>query len=177
MPLFLHLSFACNVDEHTKQPASVGTDHVNSLQHTTNDLEAPGEAPSASTAALHKADERVITGKSVKIGAAMRRWLAKIDWRSLIHSFKAGLALGLVSCGVLLQPIYERLGKNVLWAVLTVVVVFECTVGATFSKGLNRGLGTFLAASVGLLVDHIANNSGPSFEPYIVGSSIFVVGK
>ncbi|KAI5057114.1 hypothetical protein GOP47_0027129 [Adiantum capillus-veneris] len=171
MPLFLHLTAACNVDEHSKHPNSAGTQGDLVEYTSSNDLEATGEPSNA--AALHKAEEG---SALVKTGAEMRKWFAAIDWRSLIHSFKAGLALGLVSCGVLLQPVYERLGKNVLWALLTVVVVFECTVGATFSKGLNRGLGTFLAASVGLLFDHIANNSGPHLEPYIVGGSIFVVG-
>lgn len=63
---------------------------------------------------------------------------------------------------------------------ITDAFVISCNgkfTGATFSKGLNRGLGTFLAASLGLLFDHVANSSGPNVEPYIVGGSVFVVGK
>jgi uncharacterized membrane protein YccC len=49
--------------------------------------------------------------------------------------------------------------------------------GATLSKGLNRGLGTIMAASLGLLIDYFANFIGPDIEPFIVGCSIFLVGK
>lgn len=82
-------------------------------------------------------DESSSEGKApTKLGVVYqgvkRAWkslYSAVDGRNLMHSFKAGLALGLVSCGVLMQEVYDRLGKNVLWAVLTVVVVFECTVG------------------------------------------------
>ena len=49
-------------------------------------------------------------------------------------------------------------------------------VGATLSKGLNRGLGTIMAASLGLMIDYFANFVGPKIEPYVVGCSIFFVG-
>lgn len=157
MPLFLHLSFSCNVDDDSKKLASMGSnDDVSHERH--NDMEdAGGEGTKSDAAsALCREDEgswmnvmfrgtpifnisrvsimnvkrmpRVVYDAVVR---AWRRCASAVDGRSLIHSFKAGLALGLVSCGVLLQQVYDRLGKNVLWAVLTVVVVFECTVGIT----------------------------------------------
>ena len=49
--------------------------------------------------------------------------------------------------------------------------------GATLSKGLNRGLGTIMAASLGLMIDYFANFIGPEIEPYVVGCSIFFVGN
>ena len=52
-----------------------------------------------------------------------------IDWRKVFHSIKGGLVLGLVSCVLLSKDVYNALGKNVIWAILTVGVVFECTVG------------------------------------------------
>lgn len=45
------------------------------------------------------------------------------------------------------------------------------------SKGLNRGLGTIAAALLGFIVDSVANFLGPAIEPYVVGCSIFIVGK
>ena len=56
-------------------------------------------------------------------------WWVGIDWRKVFHSIKGGLVLGLVSCVLLSKDVYNALGKNVIWAILTVVVVFECTVG------------------------------------------------
>lgn len=58
------------------------------------------------------------------------------DWRRVTHSAKVGLALALVSLCVLLQDVFDKLGHNALWAILTVVVIFEYSVGmsATYSR-------------------------------------------
>ena len=56
-----------------------------------------------------------------------------------------------------------------------IVELITC-VGATLSKGLNRGLGTIMAATLGLMIDYFANFIGPEIEPYVVGCSIFFVG-
>ncbi|KAI5055439.1 hypothetical protein GOP47_0028960 [Adiantum capillus-veneris] len=110
----------------------------------------------------------------------LRSWRKRVkaaaDWRRVAHAAKVGLALALVSLSVLLQDVFDKLGPNALWAILTVVVIFEYTVGATLSKGLNRGLGTIMAASLGLSVDYMANYTGASVEPFVVGFSVFVVG-
>lgn len=55
--------------------------------------------------------------------------LGQDDPRRLIHSFKVGLALSLVSLLYYASPLYDGLGVAGMWAVLTVVVVFEFTVG------------------------------------------------
>ena len=47
----------------------------------------------------------------------------------MIHSLKVGLALTLVSLFYYFKPLYDGFGFSTMWAVLTVVVVFE------FSKG------------------------------------------
>ncbi|MCO5603938.1 hypothetical protein L7F22_058094 [Adiantum nelumboides] len=108
------------------------------------------------------------------------RWWKRVkvatDWRRVAHAAKVGLALALVSLSVLLQNVFDKLGPNALWAILTVVIIFEYTVGATLSKGLNRGLGTIMAASLGLFVDYMANYTRASMEPFVVGFSVFVVG-
>lgn len=51
------------------------------------------------------------------------------DPRTVIHSLKVGLALTLVSLFYYYQPLYESFGLSAMWAVMTVVVVFEYSVG------------------------------------------------
>ena len=60
------------------------------------------------------------------------------DPRKIAHSLKVALALTLVSLFYYFNPLYEGFGVNAIWAVLTVVVVFEFSVG----KHLNRSLRT-----------------------------------
>ncbi|KAL8129968.1 hypothetical protein V2J09_019123 [Rumex salicifolius] len=76
--------------------------------------------------------------------------LAKEDRRRVVHSLKVGLALTLVSLFYYFQPLYDSFGVSVIWAVITVVVVFEFYVGATLGKGLNRALGTLLGGVLGV---------------------------
>lgn len=47
----------------------------------------------------------------------------------VIHSVKVGVALVLVSLLYLLDPLYERVGENAMWAIMTVVVIFEFFAG------------------------------------------------
>ena len=49
--------------------------------------------------------------------------------RRIIHCFKVGMALCLVSLFYYVNPLYEGVGGNAMWAVLTVVVALEYTVG------------------------------------------------
>ena len=51
------------------------------------------------------------------------------DPRKVAHGFKMALALTLCSVFYYVQPLYVFTGHNAMWAVLTVVVVFEYTVG------------------------------------------------
>lgn len=53
----------------------------------------------------------------------------KSDPRKLMHCLKVGMALSLVSLFYYMRPLYEGVGGNAMWAVMTVVVVFEYTVG------------------------------------------------
>lgn len=51
------------------------------------------------------------------------------DPRRIIHSFKVGLAITLVSLFYYFKPLYDGFGVSAMWAVLTVVVVSEFSVG------------------------------------------------
>lgn len=48
---------------------------------------------------------------------------------NLIHSIKVGIALVLVSLLYLLDPLFKQVGENAMWAIMTVVVVFEFYAG------------------------------------------------
>lgn len=133
------------------------------------------------------------------------RKIAADDPRKLIHSFKVGLALTLVSLFYYFQPLYSSFGVSAMWAVMTVVVVFEFSVGefslsrcfcestsrvawsrtewvgcfrvgATLGKGVNRGLATLAAGALGLGAHHLANVSGKTCEPILIGIFVFLQG-
>lgn len=54
---------------------------------------------------------------------------SKYDLRKLIHSIKVGVALVSVSLLYLLDPLYKQVGENAMWAIMTVVVIFEFYAG------------------------------------------------
>ncbi|XP_019186022.1 PREDICTED: aluminum-activated malate transporter 10-like [Ipomoea nil] len=101
--------------------------------------------------------------------------LGKKEPRKVIHGVKVGLALSLVSLFYYLRPLYDDVGGNAMWAVMTVVVVFEYTVGATLSKCVNRTVATFLAGSLGIGVHWVANQSGQKLQPIILQASVFLL--
>lgn len=55
--------------------------------------------------------------------------LAVLEPKKVIHGIKVGIALSLVSLFYYMRPLYDGVGGNAMWAVMTVVVVFEHTVG------------------------------------------------
>ncbi|XP_030548006.1 aluminum-activated malate transporter 10-like [Rhodamnia argentea] len=97
--------------------------------------------------------------------------------KKVIHGMKVGIALSLVSLFYYMRPLYDGVGGNAMWAVMTVVVVFEYNVGATLCKSLNRVTGTFLAGSLGIGVHWVASQSGEKLEPIILGISVFILAS
>lgn len=93
-----------------------------------------------------------------------------------IHAFKMALALSLAFLLVLLKAPYSLFGSHAIWAIMTVIVVFEFTIGATLSKGCNRGAGTLLAGLLAVLIGQVARLSGSVGHPIMVGLSAFVIG-
>lgn len=51
------------------------------------------------------------------------------DPRRIIHAFKVGLCLTLVSLLYLIGPLFKSFGASAIWAVMTVVVVLEFNAG------------------------------------------------
>ncbi|KAJ4833388.1 hypothetical protein Tsubulata_028190, partial [Turnera subulata] len=95
--------------------------------------------------------------------------LGEEDPRRVVHSLKVGLAITLVSQIYYLDTLYEGFGDAAMWAVLTVVVVLEFSVGATLGRGLNRGLATFLAGTLGFGAHHVASLFGEKLQPILLG--------
>ncbi|PPS15540.1 hypothetical protein GOBAR_AA05038 [Gossypium barbadense] len=121
---------------------------------------------------------KALPGKLMAIIISIAMSIKKLgqdDPRRLIHSFKVGLALSLVSLLYYARPLYDGFGVAGMWAVLTVVVVFEFTVGGTLSKCLNRGFATFLAGGLGIGADYFASLFGKQGEPIVLGILVFVL--
>ncbi|KAL3615726.1 hypothetical protein CASFOL_041387 [Castilleja foliolosa] len=101
--------------------------------------------------------------------------LGKSEPKKLIHGFKEGLALSLVSLFYYMRPLYEGVGGNAMWAVMTVIAVFEYTVGETLIKCMNQATGTILAVALSICVYWIASQFRGNFEPIILQGSICVI--
>ncbi|CAB4287032.1 unnamed protein product [Prunus armeniaca] len=101
--------------------------------------------------------------------------LGRDDPRRVIHSLKVALALTLVSLLYYWRALFDGFGVAGIWAVLTVVVVFEFTVGATLSKSLNRGFATLLAGALGVGAQHLASLFGEKGEPIVLGIFVFLL--
>ncbi|KAK6126503.1 hypothetical protein DH2020_039737 [Rehmannia glutinosa] len=95
------------------------------------------------------------------------------DPRKIVHAMKVGFALTLVSLFYYFRPLYDGFGQAGMWAILTVVVVFEFTVGGTLSKCLNRGFATLLAGALGIGAEYFASLCGEKGEPVILGLMVF----
>ncbi|KAI4343147.1 hypothetical protein MLD38_027683 [Melastoma candidum] len=105
------------------------------------------------------------------------REIGEDDPRKLIHCLKVGVALTVVSLFYYMRPLYEGVGRNAMWAVMTVVVVFEYTVGSTISRSVNRVCGTVLAGLLGVGVNFVADQSGEQLKPFVIGVSVFVLAS
>ncbi|XP_010543061.1 PREDICTED: aluminum-activated malate transporter 10 [Tarenaya hassleriana] len=109
--------------------------------------------------------------------------------RKVVHCLKVGLALSLVSVFYYMRPLYEGVGGNSLWIVMTVVVVFEPNVAsmATFSRfvpsfkarfdyGAMIFILTFSLVSVsGYRVDKLVALAQQRVSTIAIGTSICIV--
>lgn len=63
-------------------------------------------------------------------GLIMKTWrIGADDPAKVVHCLKVGLALSLVCIFYYMRPLYDGVGGNAMWAIMTVVVVFESNVG------------------------------------------------
>ncbi|KAL0346980.1 UNVERIFIED_CONTAM: Aluminum-activated malate transporter 8 [Sesamum calycinum] len=99
------------------------------------------------------------------------------DPRRMVHAIKVGLALTFVSLFYYIRPLYDGFGQAGMWAILTVVVVFEFTVGGTLSKSINRGCATLIAGALGVGAEYLANLCGEKGQPFVLGVLVFILGE
>ncbi|GLJ55829.1 hypothetical protein SUGI_1198710 [Cryptomeria japonica] len=98
------------------------------------------------------------------------------DPRRIVHAMKVGMGLALVSLFYFMNPLFVSVGGTALWAVMTVVVVFEFTAGGTLSRGLNRICATLLGGTLAVGVNFAADCAGHKAEPIILGAAVFLQG-
>ncbi|KAJ6945985.1 hypothetical protein NC651_000915 [Populus alba x Populus x berolinensis] len=93
---------------------------------------------------------------------------AKEDSNRVKFALKVGLAVLLVSLLILFRAPYDIFGTNIIWSILTVAIMFEYTVGATFNRGFNRALGSLLAGVLAIAVAQLAIQSGRGHTLYLL---------
>ncbi|KAK8944572.1 Aluminum-activated malate transporter 10 [Platanthera zijinensis] len=99
------------------------------------------------------------------------------DPRKVLHGLKVGLALAIVSLFYYLRPLYDGVGGAAMWAVMTVVVVFEFTVGGSLYKGLNRAAATLTGGGLAIGVHWAASKAGQTGELVILNGAVFILAS
>ncbi|KAL5575006.1 hypothetical protein UlMin_016705 [Ulmus minor] len=135
--------------------------------------------PSSSTGGFFKFI-KALPGKFWGTVADFARKLKKLgqdDPRRIFHSLKVALAITLVSLFYYFKPLYDGFGEEAIWAVISVVVVFEFYVGTTIGRGLNRMLATLVAGGLSVGANRLATLCGEKGEPILIAIFVFIMAR
>ncbi|KAK9998117.1 hypothetical protein SO802_017720 [Lithocarpus litseifolius] len=102
--------------------------------------------------------------------------MGRSDPRKIIFGIKMGLALSIVTLLIFWRETYHDIGQYSIWAILTVIVMFEFSIGATFIKGFNRGLGTLCAGILAYCFAELSLLAG-QWEQVVIVMSTFITGS
>ncbi|GAB2234884.1 hypothetical protein Droror1_Dr00004154 [Drosera rotundifolia] len=119
--------------------------------------------------------EKLRLEKIINIGRRVKE-TTKSNARSVIHSMKVGLAITIITLIYYYRFCDQGLKVSGTWAVLTVVLVFEHSVGATLGKGLSRAMGTILGAIFSIGARQVAHLAGQKAEPVLSCIFVFLIG-
>ncbi|KAK7830158.1 aluminum-activated malate transporter 1 [Quercus suber] len=101
------------------------------------------------------------------------------DPRRIVHGLKVGLAITLASLLFYVKQFDDLFDQDGIWAVMTIVLVLEFSVGATLGKGINRMVATSSAAALAVGINNIARNSSgtnKAGKAMVVGFFVFTIG-
>ncbi|KAK1431637.1 hypothetical protein QVD17_08140 [Tagetes erecta] len=102
--------------------------------------------------------------------------MGRTDPRKLKFGVKSGLAFAIVSgLTYVTQPVH-MISDNIIWAILTVILIFEFSVGATLSKFSNRALGTISAVILAVGIAQLSVWAG-KLQGVVIVVSIFIAGS
>ncbi|XP_024379269.1 aluminum-activated malate transporter 4 isoform X2 [Physcomitrium patens] len=116
---------------------------------------------------------RIATQEKLKQKVRRIRHYLKIHKDEQWHGFKIALAVLLSSTPVLVGPLYDYFGMNSLWLIISVIIIYEPTVGSFLSKGILRMIGTVSAILVALACSEMTEISGRA-EVYLIPVFLFM---